>query len=165
MKSCLDGAGCRLTFPPDYSRVVRGGKDHAVGYLLATSGACLTLRDEELRHIDRNLVDVAPGQLPTLRPTGSWLLAVLLCPGDRTDEVAAWAKGLPGRAAERVVFYLAPGVDEADALRGWAKAGFLQAATSTVKDWPQFHKRFGRDFNDQVYRDARDHPGWSAGGA
>lgn len=113
MKVCNEKPGRALTFPPDYSRLVRLGKEHAVGYLLATSGDCLTLRDEEIRHIDRNLVEIGLDRLRTLRPEGSWILAVLLCPGDGTEALAAWAKALPGDEATRVVFYLAPGVDEA----------------------------------------------------
>ncbi len=83
----------------------------------------------------------------------SWLIGVLLCPGDDTRVIADWASSLPAPEVGRVRFYHHPDLDLVAALEAWYDAGLPDPRTSEVWNYKTFHKQFGRHLNDQVYRD------------
>src|SRR3989304_846539 len=83
-----------------------------------------------------------------------WVLAVLLCPGDTTEAVAAWARQGRAPVADRIHFYLHPHTNPVEAFAAWYAAGHQEPRTAEVEDFATFHKQFGWDLNNQVYRDA-----------
>ena len=141
--------------PPDFVGTVRANHARMKGLLWARSGACLTVAREEVRRIRRNLELLGLGAaVETPRGRRWWLLAVLLCPGDTTEAVSAWARSVKDFDAERVRFYLHTGADPVACLTAWHAAGLPNPATADFSDFADFHKQFGWDFNNQVYRDA-----------
>lgn len=141
--------------PSDFSAVVRAHHEESTGYVVASSGECLGIQRDEIEFVNRNLQGARPADLDALDPDGSWFMGVLLCPGDGTSEVGAFAAGLPPEDRHRVRFYVHPDVDLVSALEGWYEAGLGDPMTSEVEDFSSFHARFGRHFNLQVYENFR----------
>lgn len=143
---------------PDYAATVREHHPDAEGWLVASREPCITIRGREVQHVDRVLRPTGPTGLPDPGDLPrSWMLAVLLCPGDDTALVAAWASSIPAGERDRVRFYHHPDVDLTGAFEAWYAAGLADPRTFEIQDFKTFHKQFGRHFNDQVYRDAT---GW-----
>ncbi|MCA1810638.1 MAG: hypothetical protein LC623_01340 [Halobacteriales archaeon] len=140
-----------MSRPSDYHTVVREHWPKTTGILLASQHPCIGIRDTEVRHIRRLLLAAHPDDLGTLKPPPSWVMGVILCPGDSTEPLAAWARRhrADGR---RVWFYLHPDA-EAEALRPWRDAGFRTDQVDTVSSWQELHPLFGLALNDQVYAD------------
>lgn len=139
--------------PPGYPDVVRTHHRKTAGYLLATHPACREVVGEELERVARNLKPIEPEGLARFRPAGSWFLAVLLCPGDDTEAIAAWASRLKLEDLERVRFYLHPKADLETAMDAWLKAGLELPPAVVVRDFAAFHKVFGKHLNDRVWQD------------
>lgn len=123
------------------------------GFVLAPSRPCVDIREEEVRAIHRNLRPVGVEDLPRLRLPASWILAAIVCPGDDLRPLAEWAGALARDAVDRVRLYAHPDVDLVDALAPWYAAGLDDPLTAEAEDFVTFHKQFGWDFNNQVYRD------------
>lgn len=126
-------------------------------WVVAATGHCLDLQAREVAHIHRSLEAVfEPDLVAGTRPEGaSWLVGVLVCPGDTLDALAAWAVTLEPEALRRVRPYFLPRTDAVKALAAWYARGLPDPPTADVEDWPQFHKRFGLDLNNQIYLDHR----------
>lgn len=139
---------------PDWARVVRDNWHRTTAYLLASTRPCIEIRDDELDAVrDRRvLVGVGPKDLEDWSPSGSWMLAVILCPGDSTEHLAAWAK--EHRIDEtRVHFYLHPDTPW-DVLKPWDDAGFpTDRVDDDVDSWKRLHRLFGLALNDRVAKD------------
>lgn len=140
--------------PPKYADIVRANWPKTLGAIVASSPAALAMQKRSISHVQRKLRGVAPEDLAGLDLGGSWLVAVVLGPGDDTRKVASWASGLANEQQPRVRFYLLRGVKAADAFRAWYDAGLPDPLTSEVENWTTFHKRFGNELNNQIYRDA-----------
>ena len=139
--------------PPGYAEVVRANHGKTTAFLLADKPACADLRAEEMRRVRRRLEVLNAADLAKFRPKGSWLLAVLLCPGDETRALAAWAGRLAAPDRDRVRFYYTRQVDLASALRAWTEAGLAAPLAAEVRDFASFHKVFGKHLNDRVWAD------------
>jgi hypothetical protein len=140
--------------PSDYFRVVREHARKTRGFLLAERHPCLDIRDREVAAIHRDLRPAVAAALEDVDLPASWLLAIILCPGDDTVAVAAWAKGLPARDVDRIRFYAHPKVDLGEALAAWVEAGLPPPRVDETADWKEFHRRFGLHLNDLAYQDA-----------
>jgi hypothetical protein len=143
-----------LDRPSDYHRVVRANIGKTRGFILAERHPCLDIRNKEVEAIHRDLQPAFAAKLAGLRLPTSWLFAGILCPGDTTDEVAAWASALPARDLDRVRFYAHPNVDMGEALAGWVEAHLPPPRVDECGDWKEFHRRFGLNLNDMAYQDA-----------
>lgn len=126
-----------------------------VGFLYASRPPCQGIRDDEVRRIKRTLVPVGPGGFPSRPLPKSWVLAVLVCPGDSLQDVAAWVRGVPRRDRERVYVYFHPATDRVAALSAWYAAGLDDPIVSLAHDFTTFHKSFGARMNLQTYNDFR----------
>lgn len=122
--------------------------------MVASSEPCRSIRDQEVARIRRQLRALEPEDLPRTIRAPSWMVGVLLCPGDGTETVARWAVALLEADRERVRFYHHPRVDLVAAFAAWYAGGLPDPVRAEVSDFKSFHKRFGWDFNNQVYRDA-----------
>lgn len=136
----------------NWYEVVRRHWRRTKGFLLASREPCVTIRDQELRAVlGRSLATRNPEDLAKWTPPESWILGVILCPGDRIDEVVAWLhrhKADPGR----IWFYLHPATPP-ETLRPWVEAGFETDQAATVSSWRELHKLYGLALNDRVYAD------------
>lgn len=99
-----------------------------------------------------SLVEPSTLPLPETLPK-SWILAVLLCTGDSTEEVSAWARRLPPAARRRIWFYEAPTIDPARAYAAWREAGLGSPLADAFSDFLHFNRLFGNDLNEQIYQD------------
>ena len=144
---------------PDFALTVAQNHPRMKGWIWAQSDPCLSIAKDEVKKIRRNLEAVGPASAPPKPATRLWwMLAVLLCPGDTTTAVAAWAAALPGAGDDRIRFYLHPETDPTSALAAWHGAGLADPLTAEVEDFGSFHQQFGWDFNKRVYRDAKAQP-------
>lgn len=137
-----------------WHEAVRRNWRRTTAFLLASTQPCITIRDEELQAIraHRVLVGVGPDDLAGWEPGASWMLAVVLCPGDSTDALAAWARR-HRIDASRVHFYLHPDAP-LKVLNGWAEGGFPTDRVDTdVDSWQRLHKLFGLALSDRIVLD------------
>lgn len=143
-----------LGLPPTATQRVRPHLHKTTGYAAASGGDCLKIARQEAKVPHRAFVAVAIKNLAnTIPPQGSWFLGILLCPGDATDEVAAWASTRKSDLA-RVRFYFRTGVDQVPAMRAWVQAGLPEPLyEEDIDAWPRFHHFFGAHHAIQVYRD------------
>lgn len=123
--------------------------------LVAARDPCITIAyDERANVVGRSFRIAAPEGLARLEPRASWIMAILLCPGDDTREVAEWAKK-GAREPRRVLFYLHPTTDARKALASWRDAGLPVLSTWTVDTWKALHTHFGAAWNVRVFDDFR----------
>lgn len=141
--------------PSDYAAIVRAHHAATTGYVAAQGEDCLSIRDEEIARIRRKLEPLALDQLAKVDTGGSWLLGVILCPGDDVTPLARWVARSPQAVRRRVRLYAHPDVDLVDALAPWYAADLDDPRVHIVSDFATFHRRFGNDLNDQVYEDAQ----------
>lgn len=140
--------------PGDYVAVVRARRMGTLAYVLADSGSCLDIQALEVARVrGRNLRAITSTDLPRLRPPASWAMAVVLCPGDTTEALAAWARRLAPAELDRVWFYEHPGAEPRRAYAGWVEAGLPMPLRDVVRDFATFHMLFGNDLNDRIYAD------------
>lgn len=142
----------------DWYSTVRGNWQKTTAYLLASREPCIAIRAAELKAIRENrvVVGVDSAALGRWKPTGSWLLAVILCPGDETAELADWI-WVNQLDPSRVHFYLHPKTTWKP-LRAWHDAGFPTAnVDDDVPSWQRFHQLFGLALSDRIVAD------WTAG--
>lgn len=135
--------------------IVRAHWRDTTAFLLATSEPCMSLRELEIARVRRLLVGLAPEELSTLRLPDSWLLAVLLCPGDDTASLVPFVAGLPPRDRDRVVFFLHPDADLVQAFHAWYAAGLPDPHTLDAGDYRSLAPKLGHELNKRI---ALDHP-------
>lgn len=142
-------------FPPNPRDVIHPHRLETVGYLLATSPPCTRIVADEVRHVKRTLVALEAGNTPPASRPKSWVLAVLVCPGDTLSPIAPWVRGLPPKDRDRVYVFFHPEADRVAALGPWYEAGLDDPITSLAHDYRSFHKSFGARMNLQTYLDFR----------
>lgn len=140
---------------PDWHDVVAANWKKTTGFILAREPQCLKVRDEELAAVRENrvLIGLSWSELDGWTPPASWILAVLVCPGDSVNELAAWAHRQKADPA-RIHFYVHEGADEYTALGSWAQVGLPDPAVDTgMTSWTEFHKKFGLDLAIRILQD------------
>jgi hypothetical protein len=140
-----------VTGSKDWSDVVRANALLTTGYLLAWREPCIGLGHADA-HAATGRRFVAITEPPSALPD-SWTMAVLLCTGDTTDELARFAKGLAREAWGRIRFYEAGSVAPS-AFRAWLDRGLPVPFVIPIKDWKQLHRDFGRFVNEWTFQDA-----------
>ncbi len=143
--------------PADYRDVVHPRRMDTAVYIAAEQPPCIRLQQQAARPKSRDHRTERLGALADVDPPERWLLAVILCPGDTTDDVVQWlrAHGDP----DRVVFFLHPDTDPVAALKAWYDAGHPDPVAYEAKTWKQLAAQLGRFVNDWIYVDAKG-SGW-----
>lgn len=139
---------------PGWHDVVRRHWQKTTGFLLASTEPCVEVRDDELAAIEerRVLVGLSIEDLEAWDPPRSWLLGAVLCPGDSTEPLAAWAKDHDVDPS-RVHFYLHPDTPWS-ALLPWDDAGYpTDQVDDDVDSWTRLHRLFGLALNERVVKD------------
>lgn len=140
--------------PPRWHAVVRAHHRRTVGLVVAQSGDCLKIQADERDLVrGRAFQPLRPGELARRAIPKSWFLGVLLCPGDTTDALAAWAKTLAPDDLERIHMYYTPSVDLRRALAAWTREGLPDVPVNEVRNFRSFHHLYGRHHADRVFRD------------
>jgi hypothetical protein len=135
--------------------VARHWRD-TTAYLLALSEPCIGIRDDELEAIKKNrvLVGLEPAALRTWRPSGSWFMAVLLCPGDDLQPVIDWVQAHDVDAG-RIHFYIHKAKDVHNFMAAWHEAGLpTEDVDAGIPDWKHLHHLFGLHLSDRILADA-----------
>jgi hypothetical protein len=136
--------------PPDFASVVAKHWKETTAYIVTGREPCVSIGRDEVLHVERRLVPVAWDEVARLRPGRSWLMAVILCPGDDVEGLARWAAS---KDATRVHFYLHARA-HLKQLAPWRDAGLpLDHVDDGVRSWGALHKVLGWDLNMQVYDD------------
>lgn len=137
---------------PDWFGVVRMFWNRTTGFLLASREPCLQIRDRELMAVrGRALASRDVADLARWQPPDSWLLAVIVCPGDSIDPIVEWTKRHRADPT-RVRFFLHPAASPS-VLKSWQAAGYPTDRVDIVADWKELHKLFGLALNDRAYAD------------
>lgn len=140
----------------DYRSVVMAHRFETTAFLLADSGECLETRDAEVLNVKgRRLVPITSAELSGLKLPTSWLLAVILCPGDDTAAIAAWTRRLPVADHDRIRFYAHPDADLESALRIWHAVGLRDPPLRSVRGARELARPLGMAINDRIYADHR----------
>ncbi len=82
----------------------------------------------------------------------SFVVAVVLCQGDQTGEVAAFAKAR-NVSPDRFYFFYTIGTDVRAALAGWTAADLPVLYSFEIKDWKGLNQKFGAFWNNWVHDD------------
>ena len=134
--------------------VVRAHRFDTTAFLFANQPNCLRLaRTESDALTGRRLRLLPPAELATLTPSGSWCLAVIVCPGDGIDAVVAWASRLDPKDRSRVWFFLSAGLEAASLLKPWDGAGLGDPLWTDFKGFLDFNQVFANDLTEQIYQD------------
>lgn len=80
----------------------------------------------------------------------SYVVAVVLCPGDSTKKLAAFA-AKHKLDPDRFHFYHPPGVDPIAALRDWRTAGFHVHSIEEVDKWGPVNQHFAAHWNHVIH--------------
>lgn len=138
-----------------FREIVAGHHRESEAVLLAGREPCITIAQDERRNVKgRRFRILNPEDLNAYIPRPSWLMAVLLCPGDDTMGLTTWAEG-GGHAPERVIFYFHAETDAREALGAWHEAGKPIHSWWTIRDWKGLHRHFGEAWNVRIFDDFR----------
>lgn len=132
--------------------IVRRHWRETTAYVLASEPPCLGLRDQTVLPKGRRYDAKALRDLATLRPGKSWVMAIILCPGDTLQQAADWA--VKHRAdGERFILFHIRGVDLRGALAPWRDAGYGLPLLVEVETWLDMAGVLGQHINNVILRD------------
>lgn len=137
---------------PSWYDVVRKHWARTTGFVLASHGPCIEIRDQEIASVrGRALVGRDLRDLERWRSPSSWLLAVLVCPGEDLAPLAEWMRR-ERPDPSRIWFFVHASATLAP-LKPWTDAGLSLHQVDVVSSWQELHRLFGLALNDQVYAD------------
>ncbi len=145
--------------PPTFRDVVQKHWRSTPAYVVANVPPCLGLRDQAILPKGRRYEATAFGDLASITPPKSWAMAVILCPGDTLDDVAAWAMRHKVEDGNRSLFFHVAGVDLRAALAPWREAGYGLPLLVEVETWLDMARVLGQHLNNTILRD-HTAPGW-----
>ncbi len=147
--------------PPTASQQVKPHILKTTGYILAKSGDCLGImrREAAFDPKKRTFQSVAADHLSKTAFKGSWFLGVLLCSGDTTDKIAAWANTRPIADLSRIRFYFHAGTNPYAAMKAWVTAKLPDPLFDEgITAWKPFHHLYGGHHATQCFYDFVDRP-------
>lgn len=142
-------------FTAEERRSIRSHRFDTVCYVLAQSGACLELARDRVRAVTGGTLRyLSPDELPAELPA-SWMLAVVLCPGDDTRRLGAWAAQLSPARHARIIFYEPDQLDAtADQVyAGWNQQPLPDPIRRRVRHFKEFNRLLGTDLNIRILDD------------
>jgi len=139
--------------PGDFSSVVASHWPKSVAYLQASKKPCIEIRDDEIAKIGGNRVlrPLEHGEFAKIRLDATWILGVILCPGDDVKDLIAWVKAAKV-APSRIWFFLHVSADM-KILQAWEDAGHATNQVDIVDGWDDLHPIFGLMLSDQIYEE------------
>ncbi|MBI2078330.1 MAG: hypothetical protein HYT80_08195 [Euryarchaeota archaeon] len=131
-------------------------------FLASGKAPCDRIRDEEAaatrprgtpQRTGRRIRPLGIEEVKALRPEGSWLLAVLLGPGDTLAPVAAWASRLAPADQRRIRVFHHPDVDLPVALGPWPEATLGAVSVDLAPNQVVLHHALGQYINERIWLD------------
>lgn len=144
---------------PDDRAVIRKHWRETPLHLVANQPPCLDLRDQAAIPKGRRYEASSFVGLSRIKPSGSWAMGVILCPGDTLARVAAWALENEVQDGDRFLFFHRPDVDLKRALEPWRESGYGLPLLVEVETWADMAQILGRHLNNIILRD-HTAPGW-----
>jgi hypothetical protein len=133
--------------------VVHPHRFETLAVLVADREPCLALAHEDAsRQTGRAFQVLEPAGLPSFRFPASWAMAVILCPGNDTADVARWATRA-GAHPGRVSFFHHPDTDVRKALAAWDAAGLPVLNAWPAARWSDLSRLFGAHLNSVAHDD------------
>lgn len=143
-------------FSPEEIDQVRRHKRDTTAYVLVEPGNCFRLGPADFAKVKgRALVPVTRNTLPVHPLPASWVLVVLVCPGDDLGSVAGWASRLPRVDLHRVWFYELESADARGSYKMWSEAGLPFPRRERAKDGAEFNRILANELNIRILL---DHP-------
>lgn len=139
----------------DERAIIRAHAKDTTCFVVGEDGHCLELaRARAEAMTGRLLRHLRSSELPAALPD-SWMVAVILCPGDSTEAVASWASRLEVSEARRILFYESFDLDlVADRVyAGWIRHGLPDPVRQRVHDFKELNRRLGSDLNMRILED------------
>jgi hypothetical protein len=135
---------------------IRKHRLDTTAYVLLREANCFGLKPADFTKVaGRRLVPIGADQLPVHPLPKSWVLVVLVCPGDDLDALAAWAARLTRADLHRVWFYELHGQDARRSYKPWVDAGLQYPPNERVDDVQEFNHVFANELNIRILL---DHP-------
>lgn len=141
-----------MPLDPAAKEIIRRHWRATTASVLASEPPCLGLRDQAVLPKGRRCDAKEMRDLAALRPGKSWVMAIILCPGDNLQQVAAWAVRHRADGDRFILFHVA-GVDLRQALAPWRKAGFGLPLLVEVETWLDMAGVLGSHINNVILRD------------
>lgn len=144
--------------PADYRDVVHPARMATRIFIVARHPPCIRLRDEVARPKGRDYHTARLDDLDGLDLPARWVLAVVLCPGDTTEDLVRWM-ARRGADPARLLFVVFPGTSTVAAFRAWYGAGHGDPLVVEARTLKGFARHLGQFVNDWIYADAKG-TGW-----
>lgn len=139
--------------------VVHPRRRDTLGIIVAATQPCFDIAtQQQLKAVGRSIHVTSPDRFRLARRPKSWAVAVILCPGDDTEALAAFVKSQK-LASHRFHFYHHPTTDVRKALQAWHKAGLPVHSSWPVADWQDLNRHFGAHWNNVAHDDYCTVPG------
>lgn len=147
------------SYPHGWHAYVADHHQATTGYVVAQSGECLDIKDQETigprrRIAGRTFQPIRPNDLGSMTLPKSWFMGIILCPGDDLTPILAWMRNLSQENRSRVVLYAHPRYDQAAGMSQLQAAGLHHVrVTDFIGSWGNFHHLYGNDHSWQVWND------------
>ena len=133
--------------------VVHPRRKETLGIIVAAVEPCFTIAsDQQLKGSGRTIHVTTPQGFPLVKRPKSWAVAVILCPGDDTKDLARFVTRSK-LAPERFHFYYHPSTNYREALRHWHEAGLSVFSTWPVASWRDLNPHFSAQWNNLAHDD------------
>lgn len=135
---------------------IRKHRLETTGYVVLRPGNCFGLKPQDFTKVaGRRLVPLGADQPPVHPLPRSWVLVVLVCPGDDLTGLATWGAKLTRADLHRVWFYELRGQDARASYKPWVAAGLPYPPREQVDDVREFNHLFANELNIRILL---DHP-------
>ena len=130
-----------------------------LGIVVAATQPCFRIATEQqMKAVGRTIHIASPEAFHRIKRPKSWAVAVILCPRDDTEVLAAFVKANK-LSAQRFHFYYHPTTDFRKALQPWHDAGLAVYSTWPVASWQDLNRHFGAHWNNLAHDDFCTIPG------
>lgn len=143
-----------MDLPSDFTPVVRAHLARSQAFLVAESGPCRDVQQEEIQRIRRNLYGRDLASLPTDSLSPFTVVAILICSLEEYRVFLEWAYERTWEELRRIFVYVPAGMMET--LRKEQVHHEVVFDIKGFRGFGDFHKHFGNVFNRRIYLDAKE---------
>jgi len=144
-----------MVFQPEERDAIRAFRKQTICYVLAQQGNCLDLAIGRVKAVTGRSMQLLDGATFPRDLPYSWMLAVVICPGDDTTQLGSWASRLSPPDLARIRFYEPHELEEtADRIyEGWTNKGLPDPWRIRVHGFKELNRVLGGDLNVRILED------------